>query len=168
MTLPPHRLPKGYTLIEMLIVVAIIGILAAIAFPGYQSYVQKTNRTVAKAALSAITSRQESYATDHKAYAQNFKRLGFTGSGDGSSAYVNSQGEISLNDRSALYELKLHSQPASGLSSCGGLSGSPSAFAYAVSAVPKLARTDPKCGTVCLASTGDRGATGGAESCWKS
>lgn len=42
---------RGFTLVEMLIVVAIIGILAAIAYPSYTQYVQRSNRAEARAAL---------------------------------------------------------------------------------------------------------------------
>ncbi len=50
------RPARGFTLIEVLIVVAIIGILAAIAYPSYSSYVQKTRRTDAH--LSLLQARQ--------------------------------------------------------------------------------------------------------------
>ncbi len=51
-----HRV-VGFTLTEMLIVVAIIGILAAIALPSYQSYVEKTNLSEAKTEITRIYQR---------------------------------------------------------------------------------------------------------------
>lgn len=59
-------LKKGFTLIEMLIVVVIIGILASIAFPSYKAYILKSHRTDGLAALSRYQSIME------RCYAQNF------------------------------------------------------------------------------------------------
>ncbi len=62
------RRTAGFTLIELMIVVAIIGILASIAFPSYQVYVTRTQRSVAQQFLMNISSRQEQYLLDARAY----------------------------------------------------------------------------------------------------
>ena len=58
----------GFTLIEVVIVVAIVGILAAIAIPSYQNSVQKSRRAEAKDALMNVAARQERWFLQHNQY----------------------------------------------------------------------------------------------------
>ena len=51
----------GFTLIEVMITVAIIGILSAVALPSYQSYIQKSRRSEARVVLMDAASKQEQY-----------------------------------------------------------------------------------------------------------
>ncbi len=70
---------QGVTLMELLIVVVIIGILAAIAYPNYRSYVERSKRTEAKAALLQIATNQERHylnSLDNQ-YTTDMTRLGF-------------------------------------------------------------------------------------------
>lgn len=59
---------KGFTLIEVMIAVAIIGILAAIAFPSYQDYVRKARRADAKEALLRVQLEQEKWRANNATY----------------------------------------------------------------------------------------------------
>jgi type IV pilus assembly protein PilE len=58
----------GFTLLELMIVVAIIGILASIAYPAYTEYVKKAKRADAKAALLNAQLAQEKYRANHTTY----------------------------------------------------------------------------------------------------
>jgi type IV pilus assembly protein PilE len=60
---------KGFTLIEIMIVVAIIGILAAIAIPQYQDYVLRANIQEATSTLSDYRTRMEQWYQDNRTYA---------------------------------------------------------------------------------------------------
>lgn len=63
------RLNAGFTLIEVLIVVAILGIIAGIAFPSYMNSVKKSNRSDAKAALNDAAQRLQRCYTSLNTYA---------------------------------------------------------------------------------------------------
>lgn len=66
--LAPARKSWGFTLIEAMIVVAIIAILAAIAYPSYERYIIRANRSAAQQAMLGIASRQEQYMLDARTY----------------------------------------------------------------------------------------------------
>ena len=58
----------GFTLLEVMIVVAIVAILATIALPAYSQYITRANRTQAKQFLQDIANRQEQYLLDQRSY----------------------------------------------------------------------------------------------------
>lgn len=68
---------SGFTLIELMIVVAIISLLAAIAYPAYTDYVIKSKRSIATSTLTQVAARQEQYRMDNKQYADDLTLLGY-------------------------------------------------------------------------------------------
>ena len=69
---------SGFTLIEMLIVVAIIGVLLAIAVPAYNEYILRAHRAAAQQFLLDVAQREEQYLLDNRQYT---KTLGAGGLG---------------------------------------------------------------------------------------
>lgn len=67
---------QGFTLIEVMIVVVIVAILAAVAFPSYQDSIRKTRRADAKEALTRAAAAQERYFFTHNQYAGTMAALG--------------------------------------------------------------------------------------------
>ena len=60
---------RGFTLVELMIAVAVVGILTAIAYPSYTNYLVKGNRAAAKAFLLDVAQKQQQYLLDNRSYA---------------------------------------------------------------------------------------------------
>lgn len=86
-----RRSHSGFTLIEVMIVVAIVGILAAVAYPNYTEHVQRGRRTEGKAALLKTQGALERYFTVNNTYTTDLGEVranAFSGDNAASSAYT--------------------------------------------------------------------------------
>ena len=140
----------GFSLIELLIALAIIGILTGLALPAYQQQIVKTRRTLAKGELMAVVARQEQYFINNKQYASTLDLLGYAANPFAVDASGNDVG-VSVAGR--IYRIELESV-------------SPRSFS--VRAIPQLnQRKDQHCGTLTLTSTGVKTASlGERKRCW--
>jgi len=121
----------GFTLVEAMIVVAVVAILTAIAVPGYQDYVRRGNRAEARAALLQAAQWLERVATS-------------TGSYLPTASVGNFPAELRTVP-SATYDVSLGNTDAAG-------------SAFLLSATPRGAQAADKCGALTLSHTGERGA----------
>jgi type IV pilus assembly protein PilE len=67
---------RGFTLIEILIVMVVIGILAAIAVPSYNSQLRRGTRSAAQAVMMDLANKQQFYLQSQRTYADNYTYLG--------------------------------------------------------------------------------------------
>jgi len=74
---------SGFTLIELIVVIAIVGILASIAYPSYQDSILKSRRTDGKRALMSSAGIQESYFSSKNSYSDSISDIGGNTSEEG-------------------------------------------------------------------------------------
>lgn len=148
---------SGFTLIEIMIVVAIVGILAAIAVPSYTQYVIKGKRTDAKVELMRIAQLQESYFVQNLSYAKDLT----TGAGGlGLGATV-----LSEQDEYAIIIATSNTAGAA----CTGLAAN-SCATFTITAKPQGGQVrDTRCANFTLSNTGVKGRSGTdtIKNCWK-
>ena len=144
-----HPGQRGFTLIELMIVVAIITVMAVVGYPSYTNYVMRSQRQVAKNALLQIADRQEQFFLDNRTYAADLTQLGFTSN----VVAINRNSQITASgDPNRTYLLAANGTQTT----------------YTVVAVPQLvqATRDTICGALITDQTGMRGFSGVGPDCW--
>jgi type IV pilus assembly protein PilE len=136
-----RRRQRGFTLIEMMIVVAIVAIMAAIAYPSYSAYIVRTKRSAAQTLLMTLTNRQQQYQLDARQYATTLTPLGSVPA-----------------DVAANYNVTIAADN----------SATPPTYTLTATPIGNQLGADTKCGTLSVDQTGAKAisGTGTVATCW--
>jgi type IV pilus assembly protein PilE len=129
---------QGFTLVELMIVVVIVGILAMVAVPSYRQYVAKANRAAAESFMMSVANKQEQYLLDARQYATALAVIA-SAPADVASNY----GVVITNPGGATTTYTITATPTGG-----------------------QAANDAHCGNLILDHTGAKSTSTGATDCW--
>ncbi|WP_096087356.1 type IV pilin protein [Agaribacterium haliotis] len=139
-----QRARTGFTLIELITVLAIVAVLAAVALPSYQASIERGRRADAKALLMHVVSRQESLFTEMISYSSVYSDLGLT------------------SDKSPEGHYQLHIE--TGPSGCGPAATKCTYFKVAAISL----KSSDQCTRLSLDSRGTRSSAGAdTDFCWR-
>lgn len=167
MNIKSHR---GFTLIELMIVVAIIGILASIAYPSYVSSILKGRRAEGRTALTDLLQQQERYLTQRNCY------LGFTTNSSGTATPTAPSPSTACGGNTASAapfktwsgDNLANSAYLMSADTCPDGSGGTLSIADCVRVIATPIKADPEAGNLRMTSTGSKDCTGTKTSlCWK-
>lgn len=130
---------QGFTLIEVMIAVVIVGILAAIAYPSYIDYIIKSGRSEGVAAVMKVANLQEQYYLDNRAYATDMAKLGLA------SPFLTEHGHYKYSTGDIVNE------------------EGENVFAFFVEAQGEQKSRDSDCGTIAMTPAGEQF----PKECWK-
>jgi type IV pilus assembly protein PilE len=133
--MPPSS--RGFTLIEVMIVVAVVAILSAIAYPSYQEHVRRSHRSAAQAFMLDVAARQQQRLIDMRSYAPDLATLRIAPPVEVTPYYD--------------FAVALVAGPPPG---------------FNLSATPKHSQARDKCGTLGLDNTGSKSVSTAATGCW--
>jgi type IV pilus assembly protein PilE len=144
---PPLR-SAGFTLIEVMIVVAIIAILVAVAYPSYQNYVTRANRSAAQSFMLEVSSRQERIMLDARTY---------VAAADAAALLANLNMTVPSNV-SPNYTI-----------TTALVAGPPPSYTVTAAPIGRQAANDTQCGTLTVDGAMNKTASGpgGVSVCWK-
>ena len=137
---------RGFTLVELMVTIAVIAILATIVIPTYQLQIRKSRRTEARTALLDAAAREEQYYATHNNYSQTGPDMGYA--------------VLPIEVGSKYYELKAE---------CNADPVTKVCVDYTLTATAiNSQQKDTQCATLTLTQTGVQGATGTANpaDCW--
>ena len=150
MNKPAHIRQAGVTLIELMVVVAIVAAIFAFAFPSYDRYIVRAKRAVGQNMLMQVADRQQQFFMDNKRFAADLTNLGF-----GANPFIvddDGAGTVA-GDADAVYSVALSNVTAT---------------TWTATATPvgaQLSR-DTFCGSLTINQAGAKGKSGGADNCW--
>jgi type IV pilus assembly protein PilE len=140
----------GFNLIELMIVVAIVGIIAGIAYPSYLEQIRGTRRADCSGALVSLANAMERH------YSVNGSYLAAAAAGANTGAPAIYSATCPVDGGDATYDVTIQAAAVS---------------TYSLQAAPTGAQTDDKCGTLTLTNTGVKGVAGANagmtwQQCW--
>lgn len=132
---------RGFTLIELMITVAIVAILTVIAYPSYVQYIVRSNRAAAESFMQEVAAAQERFLLDNRAYAPDLTTLQYAS---------NVPANVAPN---YTFTVSASSVPPS----------------YQLVASPQGSQqtNDTACGQLTLTNAGAKTASGSGSTCWK-
>ncbi|MDE1947339.1 MAG: type IV pilin protein [Burkholderiales bacterium] len=142
----PSKRVRGFTLIELMITVAVVGILAAIALPSYLKSVARSNRSAAESYMLEVSSMQQRYMLDGHVFAPDMGTLGATAPNNVASSYTISTAAVA---------------------------GPPPGFTVTATPIGSQVNNDSDCGILVIDQTGatfyqtSLNDAAGLASCWK-
>lgn len=139
---------QGFTLVEVLVVVAIMGILVTIALPAYQNSALRSGRAEAKGELLQVAADQERYYSSFNSYIDDATPM--------TTPTVANRDRTSTN---AIYLISVAACAGGAISNC-----------FLATATAQGVQVDDLCDTLTMSNTGVRGATGtgaSADECWQ-
>ncbi|QBE62389.1 type IV pilin protein [Pseudoduganella lutea] len=144
----------GFTLVELMVVVAVAGVLAATAYPGYRQHVIRAKRTEGQVALQALMQQQERYFT------QNNRYIAFDAASNSDEARL-FRWWSGASAATSAYEIEGRACDGEAIADCVQLIATPG------TARVDGRHRDPSCDRLILTSTGLHLASGPAIRCWQ-